>query len=33
MPDAPGLELIAQSINEEREGTVTETRSSTAARP
>jgi NADH-quinone oxidoreductase subunit C len=25
MPDAPGLELIAQSINEAREGTVTET--------
>jgi NADH-quinone oxidoreductase subunit C len=25
MPDAPGLELIAQSINEVREGTVTET--------
>ncbi len=25
MPDAPGLELIAQGINEEREGTVTET--------
>jgi NADH-quinone oxidoreductase subunit C len=25
MPDAPGLELIAQSINEQREGTVLET--------
>jgi NADH-quinone oxidoreductase subunit C len=25
MPDAPGLELIAQRINEVREGTVTET--------
>jgi NADH-quinone oxidoreductase subunit C len=25
MPDAPGLELIAQSINDAREGTVTET--------
>ncbi len=25
MPDAPGLELIAQSINEVRDGTVTET--------
>jgi NADH-quinone oxidoreductase subunit C len=25
MPDAPGLELIAQEINEVREGTVTET--------
>ena len=25
MPDAPGLELIAQSINEAREGTVVET--------
>ena len=25
VPDAPGLELIAQGINEQREGTVTET--------
>ena len=25
MPDAPGLELIAQGINEQRAGTVTET--------